>query len=81
VGREADVDVVLTGTLLRAGTDVRVTTQLTDAATGTLLWSHTAQAPVGDVFRLQDELTQRILTSLAVPLTCASSNSSSVTYR
>jgi len=68
VAREADVDVVVTGTLLRAGTDVRVTTQLTDATTGTVLWSHTAQVSLGDLFRVQDELAQRILDSLAMPL-------------
>jgi TolB-like protein len=69
VGREADVDVVVTGTLLCAGGEVRVTTQLTDASNGTVLWSNAAQAAVGDVFRVQDELTQRIVASLALPLT------------
>jgi tetratricopeptide (TPR) repeat protein len=33
------------------------------------LWSSTIQVPVGDLFRLQDELTSRIVESLAVPLT------------
>ena len=69
IAAEADVDVIVSGTLLRAGGEVRVTTQLTEAATGTLLWSHAAQAPVGDVFGLQDELTQRIVGSLPVSLT------------
>jgi len=69
IGSEADVDVIVSGTLLRAGGDVRVTTQLTDAASGTLLWSNAAQAPVGDVFGVQDELTRRIVASLALPLT------------
>src|SRR5499427_8467616 len=69
IGAEADVDVIVTGTLLRAGGEVRVATQLTDAASGTLLWSHAAQAPVGDVFGLQDELTQQIVASLSLPLT------------
>ena len=68
VGTEADVDVIVSGTLLRAGEGVRVTTQLTDAKSGTLLWSHTAQAAVGDLFRVQDELTQAIVTSLSLPL-------------
>src|SRR5262252_8451072 len=68
VALEADVDVIVTGTLLRAGDAVRVSAQLTDAATGMLLWSDTAQAPVGDLFRLQDDLTQRIVTSLSLPL-------------
>src|SRR5438552_1343908 len=45
IGAEADVDVIVSGTLLRAGEEVRVSAQLTDASHGTLLWSDTAQAP------------------------------------
>jgi tetratricopeptide (TPR) repeat protein len=59
----------VTGSLLSAGREVRVTTQLTEAVTGTLLWSNATQAPVGDVFRVQDDLTQRIVASLSLPLT------------
>ena len=69
IAAEADVDVIVTGTLLRASDQVRVTSQLTDAATGTLLWSDSAQAPVGDVFQLQDILSRRIVESLSLPLT------------
>jgi DNA-binding winged helix-turn-helix (wHTH) protein/tetratricopeptide (TPR) repeat protein len=69
VAAEADVDMIVTGTLLRAGDQVRVTSQLTDAATGTLVWSDSAQAPVGDVFQVQDELTRKIIASLSLPLT------------
>ena len=59
VAAGADVDVIVTGTVLRAGDEVRVTTQLADASAGTLLASHTAQTPVGNLFRVQDELTER----------------------
>lgn len=69
VASEVDVDVVVTGTLLRAGGEVRVTTQVTNAATGAVLWSNTTQVPVGDVFAVQDALTQRLIASLAGPLT------------
>ena len=68
VAADADVDLVVTGTLLRSGDDVRVSAQLTDAATGTLLWSGGAQAKACDVFAVQDDLTQRIVSSLALPL-------------
>ena len=68
VAADADVDVIVTGTLLRARDQVRLTAQLTDAATGTLLWSDSAQASVGDVFHVQDELTRRIVESLSLPL-------------
>jgi len=65
---QADVDRVLMGTLLRAGEQLRATTQLVEAPDGTLISSQTLQAPLGDVFRLQDELAQRIVESLAPSL-------------
>jgi DNA-binding winged helix-turn-helix (wHTH) protein/tetratricopeptide (TPR) repeat protein len=68
IGKETNVDLIVTGTLLRSSADVRVHAQLTEAESGTLVWSHTAQAPVGDLFQLQDELARRIVDSLAVPL-------------
>jgi DNA-binding winged helix-turn-helix (wHTH) protein/tetratricopeptide (TPR) repeat protein len=69
IAAEQDVDMIVTGTLLRAADHVRVTAQMTDAATCALVWSDTAQAPVHDLFRLQDELTHRIVGSLSLPLT------------
>jgi tetratricopeptide (TPR) repeat protein len=62
------VDVIVTGTLLRSGQEIRVASQLTDASSGTLLWSHATQAPIGDLFHVQDELTGRIVASLSLPL-------------
>jgi DNA-binding winged helix-turn-helix (wHTH) protein/tetratricopeptide (TPR) repeat protein len=69
IAAEADVDVVLSGTLLRAGEQLRVSTQLTEVPAGTLLWSQTSQVPVGDTFQLQDDLCHRIVESLSLPLT------------
>ena len=69
IGIEADVDAIVTGTLLRSGSEVRVATQLTDASNGTLLWSHTAQTSIGDMFSVQDELTHRLVAALSLPLT------------
>jgi serine/threonine protein kinase/tetratricopeptide (TPR) repeat protein len=66
---EAEVDAVLVGTLLRAGDQLRVSSQLLEAPGATVLWSNTAQVPVGDLFRLQDELTGKIVESLSLPLT------------
>jgi serine/threonine protein kinase/cytochrome c-type biogenesis protein CcmH/NrfG len=68
LAEQADVDIVLTGTLLRAGDQVRVATQLVETRSGALIWSQTSQVPLGDVFQLQDRLTRRIVESLAVPL-------------
>jgi len=66
---EADADIVMTATLLRAGNELRVSTQLVEAAAGTVIWSLTSQVCLGDVFKLQDELTHRIVDALSLPLT------------
>jgi serine/threonine protein kinase/tetratricopeptide (TPR) repeat protein len=68
IATELDVDVVLTGTLLRAGDQVRASAQLVEAPAGTLIWSDTSQVRVGDFFQLQDDLSRRIVESLALPL-------------
>ncbi len=65
---ELNVDVAVTGTLLRAGTEVRVATQLIEVQSGRLLWSKTAQVTLNDIFQLQDDLTRHIVESLSLPL-------------
>ena len=65
---EADVDRVVMGTLLRSGDQVRAAAQLVDAPAGTLLTSHTVQAPLGDLFSLQDDIARRVSDALALPL-------------
>ena len=65
---EADVDRVVMGSLLRAGDRLRATAQLVEAPGGTLLASHSVQAPLGDLFGLQDEIAQRVVEALALPL-------------
>jgi eukaryotic-like serine/threonine-protein kinase len=68
IAAAAQVDVVLTGTVLRAGNQIRVTAQLISALQGTILWSERMDVPLDDVIRVQDDLTLRIADSLAVPL-------------
>jgi eukaryotic-like serine/threonine-protein kinase len=69
IAADAQVDAVLTGTIMRAGPQVRVATQLVAVPAATVLWSHTMQVPVGDLFQLQDDLTHRLVESLSLPLT------------
>lgn len=64
----ADVDVALTGTLLRAGEQIRVTSQLVELPSGAVIWSQASQTTMSDVFALQDRLTQKIVTALELPL-------------
>ena len=68
VAVEADVDAFLTGSLLHAGERFRLTCQLIEAPGGTVLWSETANSSMQELFTVQDELCERILRSLQVPL-------------
>jgi TolB-like protein/tetratricopeptide (TPR) repeat protein len=68
IANEAMIDVVLSGTLLRAGEALRVSAQLLEAPSGTVLWSHSAHVALGDIFQLQDILARQIVESLALPL-------------
>jgi TolB-like protein/tetratricopeptide (TPR) repeat protein len=68
VAEQAQVDAVLTGTILSDGERLRVNTQLVEARSGAVLWSNTSQVSVRDLFQLQDELVDRIVDSLALPL-------------
>ena len=66
---EGDVDVVVMGTLMRSGDQLRAAAQLVEASGGTLLTSHTVQSSLGDLFTLQDDIARRVADALALPLT------------
>jgi TolB-like protein len=65
---EAGVDRVVMGTLLRSAEQLRTAVQLVEAPSGTLLTSHTVQAPLGELFQLQDDLTRRVVEALSLSL-------------
>jgi TolB-like protein len=65
---QADVDLVMSGTVLRAGDQVRVTAQLAEVPAGTLLWSHGHQARLTDLFEVQDEIARHVCASVSASL-------------
>jgi len=69
IASEAEVDVVLTGALLNVGDQLRITTQLVEAPSGTLLWSHSSQATVRELLKLHDDLVERVVRSVLPSLT------------
>jgi len=64
IGKEAEVDVVLTGALLPVGEQLRLTAQLVEVPSGTLLWSHSSQATVKELLELHDDLVRRVVDAL-----------------
>jgi len=69
VGRDLGVRYVLEGGVQRSGSRVRITAQLVDATTGYHIWAERYDREVNDIFALQDEVTQRIVSAMAVKLT------------
>ena len=69
VGREMSVGYVLEGSVRRAGPQVRITAQLIDALTGFHLWTERYERPLQDLFAVQDEVVQKIVTTLKLQLT------------
>src|SRR5262245_7704430 len=69
VGHEMGVRYVLEGSVLKASDQVRITAQLIDATTGYHLWSERYDRPFKDILTLQDEIVQKIVTTLRLQLT------------
>jgi serine/threonine-protein kinase len=68
VGRELDVDAILTASFLRAKDHLRVTVQLLDVRTGEILWSDRIDADASDIIAVQDTIVQHIVAGLRVEL-------------
>ena len=66
---EADVDRVVMGTLMRSGDQVRAVAHLIEAPNGRLIASNTVTADLGDLFRLQDNISRRVAEALSLKLT------------
>lgn len=68
VASELGVGHVLEGSVRKAGTRLRITAQLIDAATDTHLWSETYDRELDDVFAVQDEISAAIVAELGTLL-------------
>jgi len=71
VGRELGVRYLLEGSVRRSSQQVRVNAQLVDTETGAHLWAERLDRDMGDLFRLQDEITSQIARALQFELTIA----------
>lgn len=69
IAKEAQVDAIVTGAVSSDGQDIRVSSQLVEAVTGTAIWTNTSIISAKDAFALQDQLVDRIVQSLMLPLT------------
>ena len=65
VGRELGVHYVLEGSVRKSAGRVRITGQLIEASTATHLWAEKIDGDLRDVFDLQDQITAKVVSSVA----------------
>ncbi|MGB2689559.1 MAG: tetratricopeptide repeat protein [Desulfobacterales bacterium] len=68
VSRDLGVRYVLEGSVQKTGGKVRINSQLIDATTGHHLWAERYDKDLKDLFKLQDELVQTIVSKLAIQI-------------
>lgn len=69
IARDAEVDAILTGTIVTAAERIRIGMQLVGVPDGQILWSQTADVGRLDLFSVQDEVVRRVVESLSLSLT------------
>ena len=69
VSKELGVQYVLEGSVRKADGQVRITAQLIDATKDNHLWTERYDRPLKDIFALQDEIVQKIVTTLKLQFT------------
>ncbi len=63
-GRQLDVRYLLEGNVRRVGANLRVTTQLLEAATGAVMWTAKFDRPLAELAELQEELVSEVAAHL-----------------
>jgi TolB-like protein len=73
IARELGVRYVVEGSVRRSGDQVRISAQLNDVTTGSHLWAERYDRSIEDVFAVQDEITEAIVSAVEPHLYAAES--------
>lgn len=71
IGQVLGVRYLLNGALQRAGRRIRLRVELSEAASGTVIWSDRYNGDLGDIFAFQDDVTDIIAARLAIQISAA----------
>ena len=71
IGRELNVRAVITGRIVQSRGSLRIGAELVDVATGSQLWGAQYNRQPGDIFVIQDEISNEISDKLRLQLTRA----------
>jgi len=71
IGRELGVRYVLEGSVRKSGNRLRITAQLVEATSGNHVWAERWDRDIGDIFEVQDEITERVVAAIEPQLYAA----------
>ncbi len=67
IAKRANVGTMMTGNIIKLGDRIRISSQLTEVETGTILGSEQVEGSrIEDVFAMVDQLTERVITRLNI---------------
>jgi len=68
IGNNLGVKYLLLGSVRKAGNQIRITVQLVDSESGQQLWAERFDRELNDIFAVQDEIAEKIISSLSIQL-------------
>ena len=68
IGRDLGVRYALEGSVRHSDRTVRIDAQLVDTQSGGHIWAARFDKPLGDIFKIQDEITQKIVDALSIKI-------------
>lgn len=68
-GKELSVEWVLDGSVQKSGKRIRVTVQLVNVGDGVLVWAEKFDEKFTDIFEVEDSISEKVVSALAVRLT------------
>jgi TolB-like protein/Flp pilus assembly protein TadD len=71
IGRELGVRYVLEGSVRKSGNRLRITAQLVEATSGNHVWAERWDREIGDIFAVQDDITERVAAAIEPQLYAA----------
>ena len=69
IARELNVDAVLTGSVLRSGDKVRISSQLIQASTDKHLWAESYERDLRDILALQSDVARAVAKEISIQVT------------
>ena len=68
IGRALGVKYLLEGNVMKTANKVRIGVELVDASAGTEMWTQRFDRPLKDIFVVQDEIVEKVVTTLGLLL-------------